>query len=197
MHPLHALPILAICGGSLLLIRRLLHYFQLESYQFHGYFKTVDRQFDKAFLPGCIFSACALFAVLMIVVTRTLTATASPAPDILFAAVILLSALIIRRRTLRDDKEKKPFRTTARIKRLYVSNALTLLLIAFLLWAIFRPELDSSGLSMTIYCLIPVFLPILVALAALLIWPVERLIYELYFRDARRKLLADERLMYR
>ena len=38
------LPILADTMSLLLAARRLIHYFQLESYQFRGYFKTLHRQ---------------------------------------------------------------------------------------------------------------------------------------------------------
>ena len=33
---------------------RLLHYFQLESYQFAGYFRTLKRNWKRAVLPGII-----------------------------------------------------------------------------------------------------------------------------------------------
>ena len=35
------LPVIAVCFGTWLLSRRLMHYFQLESYQFRGFFKIV------------------------------------------------------------------------------------------------------------------------------------------------------------
>ena len=63
------LPVIAVCYGSLLLARRLLHYFQLESYQFRGFFKTLLRQLDRALLPGLVFGGvsfallCGLFPV--------------------------------------------------------------------------------------------------------------------------------------
>ena len=41
-----------IAAGSLLAGRMLFHYFQLESYQFPGYFRTVRRKLLKALLPG-------------------------------------------------------------------------------------------------------------------------------------------------
>ena len=45
------LPCLCMIGGMVLAARRLLHYFQLESYQFHGYFQTVNRQWRGAIAP--------------------------------------------------------------------------------------------------------------------------------------------------
>ena len=45
------LPHIAAAVAALLCARKLLHYFQLESYQFYGYFKTVLRQWKIAVLP--------------------------------------------------------------------------------------------------------------------------------------------------
>ena len=40
---------------------RLLHYFQLESYQLPGFFRSVKRNSKKALLPGAVMGAvCAL-----------------------------------------------------------------------------------------------------------------------------------------
>ena len=38
--------------GCLLASRRLIHWFQLESYQFPGYFRTVKRNWRHSLLPG-------------------------------------------------------------------------------------------------------------------------------------------------
>ena len=57
----------AVCetAAMVLAARVLLHYFQLESYQFRGYFKTILRQWKRAFAPGIILSA--VFGVFMII----------------------------------------------------------------------------------------------------------------------------------
>ena len=47
------LPAFAATAAGILLARRLLHYFQLESYQFYGYSKTCLRRW-KALLPGML-----------------------------------------------------------------------------------------------------------------------------------------------
>ncbi len=41
----------------------------------------------------------------------------------------------------------------------------------------------------------PLLLPAVIALSGLLAWPIEKLISEFYFRDARRKLLSNPRLV--
>ena len=43
---------MGLAAGCLLAARILLHYFQLESYQFPGYFRTIRRNILKAVLPG-------------------------------------------------------------------------------------------------------------------------------------------------
>ena len=42
-----------ISAGCLLAARILIHYFQLESYQHPGYFRTLRRNPLKSVLPGC------------------------------------------------------------------------------------------------------------------------------------------------
>ena len=44
-------------AGCLLAARTLIHWFQLESYQFPGYFRTLKRQGQKALLPGLLTAA--------------------------------------------------------------------------------------------------------------------------------------------
>ena len=41
-------------GAALLSSRTLLHDFQLESYQYHGYFRTVLRSLKQTVLPGAL-----------------------------------------------------------------------------------------------------------------------------------------------
>ena len=196
MHYLQMLPVLAVCISAILLSRRLLHYFQLESYQFRGFFKTLDRQLEHAVLPGLCLSACSLIILLLSYLIRVSPENNAYAVlQAMIAALTVLSAVVIRRKMLRGVKEKKPFRRTARIKRLIIWLTLILFAAAFLMWLVFRPDLDNSGLSNVIYSLIPLFLPVWVVLAALLAVPLERLIYEMYFRDARKKLLNNERLI--
>ena len=50
-----------IAAGCLLAGRILIHYFQLESYQFPGYFRTLRRNILKAVMPGVLMTA--LFVV--------------------------------------------------------------------------------------------------------------------------------------
>ena len=54
MTPLSLILILSLSAGCVLAGRILFHYFQLESYQHPGYFRTIRRNALKAFLPGLI-----------------------------------------------------------------------------------------------------------------------------------------------
>ena len=43
---------LSVVASCLVAERRLIHYFQLESYQFPGYFRSVRRNLPGSCLPG-------------------------------------------------------------------------------------------------------------------------------------------------
>ena len=193
------LPVIAVCYGSLLLARRLLHYFQLESYQFRGFFKTLLRQLDRALLPGLVFGGVS-FALLcgLALADRLAPNAAIATAAVLYwfiGLLILASAWIVSCKAGAGAKEKKPFRITARVKRLYGWLALVIIGAAALLWYLFRPAESYMRLGYTVFSLVPLFLPVWVALAALIAVPLEKLIYEMYFRDARKKLLANDRLI--
>ena len=140
----------AVCAS-----RRLMHYFQLESYQFRGYFKTLLRQWKKAFLPYALLFALLLALILAIQAVHHLGWESvsisgyldgyEQAPTVLgWLHVILSSALLpcvfavlggihLRRRTIRE-KEKKKFALTARMKRLYAVHTIFLLALLGLVY---------------------------------------------------------------
>ena len=156
-----------IAAGSVLASRRLVHYFQLESYQFRGYRHTVARNWTSAFEPGF----CLALAGFVLTLLLRDSLAGHLAVGAALAALGVFFWLLDRK-----HKEKKPLRMTARVKRLLCALALLSLLLA---WA-----LGKAGLG----CFYPALLPLWLALAALAVWPVERGIYELYFQDARRVL---------
>ena len=59
---------LGVGVSSLLASRVLLHYFQLESYQFPGYFRTVKRNFVRASLPGAVMT---VYLTLLLLIHRS------------------------------------------------------------------------------------------------------------------------------
>ena len=106
------------------------------------------------------------------------------------AAVLLLplsaGAGLLIGRVFSPKRAKKKFVLTGRVKRLYAVLFLVMTLISALTaqapWAVFP-------------ALWPLLLPLVVALAGLLAWPLEKAISECYFRDARRKLLSNPKLV--
>jgi len=171
--------------------RTLLHYFQLESYQFPGYFRTVKRNWKHSLLPG----VCAAAGLLIITYAMTFAGMFS-ALTLQKTWLLLLFGLIHLMlnaalglgiaRVFNAKNAKKKFVITARVKRLYVVHALVMLLVSWLM---------NAGVAASFSFIWPVFLPLVVALSGLLAWPIEKLISECYFRDARRKLLANPGLI--
>ena len=195
--PAGALIVLAAVVSSLLAARKSIHYFQLESYQFRGYWKTLARQWEKAFEPCLLLSAAVLIAAVL------LSALSGLIPEggsiwmtlagLALAGGVFLSAWLAHKKQLKE-KEKKPFAMTARVKRLYVTLFLLLCGLSAALWFSFFAG-RGSFLYLSVFALIPLGLPLWTALAACLIWPVEMLIQYAYLSDARKKLLANDRLI--
>ncbi len=185
--------------AMVLAARLLLHYFQLESYQFHGYFKTVLRQWRRAFWPGLALNLA--YAAGFLVLNGWLYA--EPFFFLPLAALQIVLGILFYRQAVKTSQKKK-FVLTARMKRLYAVLALVCLAAVFLnirgLGAaddLDRADASRGGLlALILFYLRPsLFLPLLVALAGVLALPVERLIFHLYFRDAEKKLLENPRLI--
>ena len=78
----------------------------------------------------------------------------------------------------RKQKAKKALVFTPRVKRLYAVGAVVFFLLCW----------GCVSLSDWLLFVFPLLLPLWVALAGLLAWPIEKLISEMYFRDAQRIL---------
>ncbi len=206
---LYCILCLGIGAGNLLAIRRLTHYFQLESYQFHGYFQTIRRQWKRAVLPylllGLIFFA--IFIIWSLIGSLLKNNFVLHIFWALFISVFYVLAGWLLRKHSMKQKEKKSFAMTARMKRLY-GVFIIFLALAFcasftVIWA--RMEHSCISSDTEISCFLPLlivfpvlsacFLPLLVALAGVLALPIERLIFHLYFKDAEKKLLENPRLI--
>ena len=172
---------------SLFAAKGILHYFQLESYQFSGYFRTLARNQKHAWLPGiCV--ACGslfLFYAFDIFVLREMPVWASIAFQCLVLPIAGGIGLGIAK-IFSEKKPKKKFVYTGRVKRLYLVFFIVMCALSFGLAHFSAPILLA---------LWAVILPLVVALSGLLAWPWEKAISEIYFRDARRKLLSNPHLI--
>ena len=194
------LPCLCMIGGMVLAARRLMHYFQLESYQFHGYFQTVNRQWRGAIDPylalsGIYLGVFLLYTFIASILLMSDNHASWTVPQVIWAllccADYVLAGWLIRKRGMKRS-EKKKFALTARMKRLYGSLIVTLLLIPVLVF-LFWGDVHAFG---AICCVIAaLLLPWIVALAGVLALPIEKLIFYLYFKDAEKKLLENPRLI--
>ena len=186
-------PVLCCLFGA----KGILHYFQLESYQFPGYFRTLGRNKKHALLPGIVafifvpiirlggyFAGSLLYGVgLYNGVIRVVVC-------VLMLILAALAGLLIAK-MFTEKKAKKPFVLTGRVKRLYVVFFIVMTLVSVAEYFMLRRNI-LTGFRISLW---PLILPLVVALAGLLAWPIEKLISECYFRDARRKLLASKDLI--
>ena len=178
--------IIAAACGCLLTARPLVHVLQLESYQFAGYFRSLKRQLPRLMLPGLILTAA--LALLMGCAAGLMNGAGRAVRVLIGVLLIALSfgaGWLIRRRA-RLRQAKKPLVVTPRIKRLYAAAAICWTLV-FLAATLVLPAWSL--------CFSGVLLPLLLALAALAAWPVERLINRMYYYDARRRLKRRDDLI--
>ena len=184
---------MSVVAGCLLAGKILLHYFQLESYQFPGYFRTLRRNITKALLPGACMSALLtiLFLLSFLFADPQPVGTGLSGGDI--AILIGMNLLLIAGgwllgRKLSEKNAKKKFVLTPRVKRLYAVSFIVMTLILFGIVRLINVLIDVSDYFLILFFLFPVFLPLWVALCGLLAWPIEKAISEMYFRDAQRIL---------
>ncbi len=152
---------------------RLMHYFQLESYQLPGYIKSVKRNAQRALIP-CAAVAAVGVAGLKIGV---------PMPICLLLEMALAAVVFMR---ARKEKLKKPFVVTERVKRLITIHAASTFAVAALCLIVF-PKVFAY--------LLPAFEALLLMLAALLAAPVEKHINNQFLNDAKARLAAQDGLI--
>lgn len=168
-------------AGCIFASRGLVHYFQLESYQFPGYFHTLRRNWKRSFLPGT--GVAVLIFALLAMHDRLVQSAEGTVTELIIACAVLILSIaggLWIGKLFQDKMAKKPLVFTARVKRLYAVYAITLAAVAVILWQ-WVP-------IAVLLAVVPLFLPYLLAFAGLIAWPVEKIISEIYFRDAQRKL---------
>lgn len=167
------LEIMVLTGCCVAVGWRMLHYFQLESYQLPGYFKSVRRNARKALLP-CV--ALAALGVALVVLGT---------PTALRLTLLALFAALMAGRA-RREKAKKPFVITERVKRLLcVHTALVAAALA----------VSLAALPAVLAYLFPAFEGLLIALSALCAQPMETQINRQFLNDAKRRLDAQPKLI--
>ncbi len=167
--------------------RGILHYFQLESYQFPGYFRTLKRNRIHSLLPGvCVTVGMLVFFYLFDVLALREGDGISRVVAICLLLPLSGSLGFAIGRFFCEKNTKKKFVYTGRVKRLYGMCFLVMLLISYLC------SLTPLGIAPALW---PLLLPLVIALSGLLAWPIEKAISECYFRDARRKLLSNPKLI--
>ena len=178
-------------AGCLAASKILIHYFQLESYQFPGYFRTIKRNLLKAALPGMLMS---LLCFALHILVRLVFSMDHAVCNLLLTAILAAGGFMIGR-ICEEQKAKKKLNYTPRVKRLYSVSFLVLTLILLAVRSSVPGTEMPWGLSSVIWILFPFFLPGWIALCGLLAWPIEKGISELYFRDAQRILKSRNDLI--
>lgn len=158
--------------AALLCARMAAHYFQLESYQLGGYFRTLQRNGVRAFGAGLAVTAAALLFSFFL-----------PA---FISALLMLALACVLYCLARRIPARKPFVRTPRVLRLIACLYALLLLATTFLFMGLKPPHDAAGFRSL--CCLPVLSPLFLALAAIVILPLEKGIQALYRQDAMRRL---------
>lgn len=169
-------PVLAM----VLAARQLIHFYQLSSYQFGGFFRAFARQPLTFWWPGFAVFACSVLLIFLSSLTLSWPPLLYFLSAALFAALTLLSGFVIGQIAYREKRVKVPLHLTARVKRLY-AVALTLGLVVAWLAYLLIPLMGFSAL-------IPALLPLWVLLAAAMVWPFEKAVQQAYRADAKKVL---------
>ena len=183
---------MAIATGCLLAGRILMHYFQLESYQHPGYFRTLKRNPWKVLCPGTVMTGLMILTVNLMSLIMEWTGNEWLAH--LTAVVLLTAGGWLTGRKCAEEKAKKPFIITPRVKRLYAVSFIVMCTAAYLIVHILAGFYIWEIIIVPVM-VFPLLLPLWIALCGLLAWPVEKGISELYFRDAQRILREREDLI--
>lgn len=170
----------APCLAAALAAKGLIHTFQLSSYQFGGYYRAVARRWQVEMVPGMIMAGIGGGATML---AGRFSGRFGPGVMLIAAALILLLGFGIGKVFHAGRTSIKPLQYTPRVKRLFVILALTMLALGALLRLVL-PVMGATAITAAL-------LPIWVALAALIAWPLEQGVKALYQRDAKQKLLAQ------
>ena len=151
---------------------RLLHYFQLESYQLPGFYRSLKRNAKKTLAPWLAIGALLFFSALI------------GMPGILNLVILGAAAAVLFMRA-KSEKLKKPFVVTERVKRLIAMHAATTFAVSLIAGAVFLP----------LRWALPAFEALLIALAAVCAQPIEKHINQQFVDDAKKRLEKNPNLI--
>lgn len=168
---------LCLILACLIISRNYLHFFQLDSYQYPSFYRTIKRNKRIVFLPiFFLFFLCFIFDLINYlnysVIFNNIIIS-------LVCSIALLVLSTIVRNKYKIKNIKKPLVLTSRVKRLYSFYIISVIIFTYI-------NTEYIYISVVPLFLIPIFL-----LSGLLDWPLEKFISELYFRDARKRLTSQ------
>ena len=155
----------------------LIHLFQLESYQFGGFFLSLKRRWKQELPPFVLLS---VLAFVFSAGADALTPRAGYWGPLLGALMTLVAGLVIGKLVHLRTKSLRSLSYTARVKRLAASLAMVMAALALALRALL-PVMGASAL-------LPLFSFLWLPLAALIVLPLEEAIKAFYQRDAMKIL---------
>ena len=184
---------MGIAAGCVLAARILIHYFQLESYQFPGYFRTIRRNLIKSLLPGLCMTV--LLTVSMLLLFQQVFDLKTAWHICLGEIIVVIAGGRAIGQILSEKNAKKKLVMTPRMKRLHAVAFIVLTAVLLPAVASFNDPDTLQITARTFIIVFPVMLPLWIALSGLLAWPVEKMISEMYFRDAQRILKERDDLI--
>ncbi len=179
---------LAVGNAILLCIesKKFMQISQLNGYHLHGYMSWLSNTRGKYFLR--VLMVVVLSAVCILVTNVVFRIFVEPLKYYLcylgLAFYLLFSIIFIK--VINSTPQKTPLKMTSRVKRAYVMLFFLCVIVSFgliLLSSTFVDILGYGGIALT-----PLFIPILVPFAHLLLKPLEKIIQNRYVIKAMKKL---------
>ena len=177
---------------AILALRHYTHMLQLSSYQFQGYFRFLRTNWVKP-LFHILFMLCCFMGFSVIGVPKLIQLIATLAICPIFIGLVIANI---------PRKAKKKFVVTNRVKRLFITYAVIVLLMVLVPYIAVKAAAGSDNLADANAMIFAVFgavvltglLPFVPALANLINKPIENRINRWYIDDARRILDEHEGL---
>ena len=149
-------------AAGLMACRPFFHWFQLESYQFPGYFRTLKRQGFHSVVPGIVMAL--LSALLILVNSKVFSTMTYWLRSLICGAVLITAGYSLHAKNSRQ-KAKKKLVYTPRIKRLYAVSFLVWSCVLFALFLLLNNGITGRGIVISLFFLM---LPFAAAFTGLL-----------------------------